>query len=258
MLLYFCILILPRNDEIMLEIAVCDDDKTEIELLENMIRRYCEEKRVQSIITSYLNGNDLLSSPKKFHIIFLDIQMENLDGIQAAMELRKCDKHVKIIYVTNYSNYQVDAFTVRAFGYVVKPITYEIICKQLDDFMEYSQAGESIFTFTFDTNIGMKTIDSKDIFYFESCNHKIEIVTKERTYKITDSISNILNNFKPYGFSMPHKSFVINFQYVSSIKGYDVLLTSGDHIPISQKRAVQFKEEFHAYLKKNFNLLNKR
>jgi Response regulator of the LytR/AlgR family len=242
----------------MLQIALCDDEKFELDTLKSMINQYGKENSIEILIDTYSKGNDLLSSQKQYHIIFLDIEMGDSNGIDTAKLLRVNDKHVKLIYVTNYSNYQVDAFTVRAFGYVVKPITYEVIRKQLDDVIEYSKSEENINNFTFDTNLGIKTINSNDIYYFESCNHKIEIVTKERTYKISDSIANILNNYKPYGFSMPHKSFVINLKYVSSIKGYDILLTSGDLIPISQKRAVEFKTEFHSFLRNNFNLLIKR
>ena len=184
--------------------------------------------------------------------------MDNMDGIEVAKMIRADDKRVKIIYVTNFSNYQTDAFSVRAFGYVTKPITYEILHKQLDDVIEYSQLEENRAAFTFDTDLGIKTLNIDDIYYFESYNHKIKVVTKGRSLEISDSINNVLNNFKSYGFSMPHKSFVINLLYVSSIKGYDITLTDGDIIPISQKRAVGFKSEFHSFLKNNFNLLIKR
>lgn len=242
----------------MLKIALCDDDKYELDQLNSMIVRYCEEKNIKALTFTYVTGEGLLRSAKKFHIIFLDIKMDNMDGIEVAKMIRADDKRVKIIYVTNFSNYQTDAFSVRAFGYVTKPITYEILHKQLDDVIEYSQLEENRAAFTFDTDLGIKTLNIDDIYYFESYNHKIKVVTKGRSLEISDSINNVLNNFKSYGFSMPHKSFVINLLYVSSIKGYDITLTDGDIIPISQKRAVGFKSEFHSFLKNNFNLLIKR
>lgn len=241
----------------MLEIAICDDDKYELDQLNNMIAKYCNEKNIKIFTSIYEKGEELLHSTKKFHIIFLDIQMDQINGIEVAKIIRSKDKNVKIIYVTNFSNYQTDAFSVRAFGYVTKPFTYETICKQLDDAIEYTKMEKDKINFTFDTNLGIKTLNLEDIYYFESCDHKIEIVAKDRTYKINDSITNIIHNFKRYGFSMPHKSFVVNLYYVSSIKGYDVSLTSGDLIPISQKRAVEFKADFHSYLKSNFNMLLK-
>ena len=243
---------------IMLEIAVCDDEEYELNQLNSMILKYCKEKNIKVFVSMYTRGEELLHSTKSFQIIFLDIKMGQMDGIKTAKLIRSNDKNVKIIYVTNFSNYQTDAFTVRAFGYVKKPFTYETICKQLDDVMEYSAQEKKKITFTFDTELGIKTLNIDDIYYFESYNHKIKIVSKDRALEISDSINNILINLKSYGFAMPHKSFVINLLYVSSIKGYDVTLTCGDIIPISQKRAVEFKAEFHSYLKNNFNILMKR
>lgn len=239
----------------MLEIAICDDDKTELEVIKAMINDHCKKIHLQVIISLFESGYNLLKSPKKFHAIFLDIQMEPLDGIQTAIEIRKKDKHTKIVYVTNFSNYKTDAFTVRAFGYIVKPVTYKQIGDQIDDVIAYSYQESQRITYTFNTNTGIKTIDTKDIYYFESYNHKTKVQCKNIHYIISDSIINIFDKFKPYGFAMPHKSFVINFLHVSSIKGYDIILTNGIQIPISQKRAIEFKSEFHLYLKNNFNLL---
>jgi DNA-binding LytR/AlgR family response regulator len=241
----------------MLEIALCDDNEYELDLLNAMVLKYSKEKNIILLTSTYKKGEELINSSKKFHVIFLDIKMDQIDGIEIAKMIRESDKHVKIIYVTNYSNYQNDAFSVRAFGYVIKPISYNTICKQLDDIIEYSQQEYNKTTFTFNTDSGVKTLNVEDIYYFESCNHKIEIVSKNRTFKVSDSINNILNNFKSYGFSMPHKSFVINLLYVSSIKGYDIILTTGDLIPMSQKRAVEFKTEFYSFLKSNFKMITR-
>lgn len=242
----------------MLQIALCDDEAYELELLNGIILEYARNKNLKITVDPFQNEKELLLCPQKFDVIFLDIQMGNANGIEVAKSIRERDKQVKIIYVTNFSNYQVDAFSVRAFGYVVKPIAYDTIAGQLDDVIAYTASEADAPAFTFNTNAGIKTLNVNDIYYFESSNHKIQIVTKDRTYLISDSIPNILNSLKSHGFSMPHKSFVINLLYVSNIKGYDILLTSGDIIPISQKRAVEFKAEFHSFLRNNFNLLTKR
>lgn len=239
----------------MLEFAICDDNVTELNKLKNMIIRSCRENNIQATISLFPNGVDLLNGYQKFDAIFLDIKMDQLDGIQTALEIRKQDKHVKIIYVTNYSSFQSDAFTVRAFGYVVKPISYEQIYKQLKDIIEYSSQESALPTYTFNTDKGFKTIKLQDIYYFESYNHKVKIQCKEKVYFISDSIINIFNLFKADGFSMPHKSYIVNLMHVSNIKGYDLELINGMVIPISQKRAVEFKRNFHTYLRNNFNVI---
>nr|WP_319488911.1 LytTR family DNA-binding domain-containing protein [uncultured Caproiciproducens sp.] len=242
----------------MLEIALCDDDDDELNILNSMILKYGKEKNINVITFTYTNGEDLLLSTKNFHVIFLDIRMNGLNGIDVGKKVRENDKYVKIIYVTNFTNYQTDAFTVRAFGYVTKPFAYETICKQMDDVIDYTDKENKKISFTFHTDRGIKTLNLEDIYYFESYNHRIKIVSKNEVLRITDSINNILNNLKSFGFSMPHKSFVINLLYVASIKGYDITLTNGSIIPISQKRSVDFKAEVHSFLKSNFNLLIRR
>ncbi|MVB10138.1 Transcriptional regulatory protein YpdB [Caprobacter fermentans] len=242
----------------MLEIAVCDDDKNEIDLLKAMIYQHCHEICMQVIISTYQDGHDLINSTKKFHAIFLDIQMDTMNGIETAKVLRKTDKQVKIIFVTNYNNYQCEAFSVRAFGYVIKPVSFKQVSEQLNDVIEYSTKGTDKTIFTFSTDKGFRTCEADKIFYFESANHKIRMVYDNDIFILTDSIINVYNKLKPYGFSMPHKSFVINLLHISKIQGYDVLMTNGSIIPMSQKRAVEFKSEFHSYLKLNFNLIQKR
>lgn len=242
----------------MLEIAVCDDNRTELEIIRTMLYKHCKEIHMQAIVSIFDNGYDLIKTSKKFHAIFLDIKMDGLDGIQVAKEIRNKDKRVRIIYVTNYSTYRPEAFTVRAFGYIVKPILYNQICDQLDDVIDYTNQESNKLSYTFNTDKGFRTIELQMIYYFESNGHKVRIHCKDEFYIISESIMNIFNHFKVYGFSMPHKSYIINLKHVSSIKGYELELTDGAIVPISQKRAVEFKEEFHSYLRDNFNTLMRR
>lgn len=243
---------------IMLKIAVCDDEQLDIEHLTSIISKYCAERQISYIIDKYSTGPELLNCCKRYTVIFLDIKMQNLDGINLAQRIRAQDKHVKIIFVTNFENYRSDAFTVRAFGYVVKPYSPDVIFRQLNDVIDYSIQERRESTVTFDTDQGIKTMNADDIYYAEAWSHKIKIHYKENFFIINDTIVHILSAIQIYGFSMPHKSFIVNMNHVSHIIGYDIYLTNGSVIPMSQKRAVQFKKEFHAFLKSNFNTLNLR
>lgn len=237
----------------MFNIAICDDDQNEILNLKKVITEYFEKINYLYSLNTFRSGDDLLKSIIEYGLIFLDIQMENLNGIEIAKKIRLNDKHVKIIYITNYTNYQADAFSVRAFGYVNKPYTKNTIFKQLNDVLEYSNREDDQIKFTFYTDQGIKTFCIDNIYFFEAYNHKTKIVCNQEIYITDKSIKDIIDLFKCHGFSMPHKSFVINMKYISKIKGYDIFLLNGMTIPISQKRAVEFKSEFHSYLKNNFN-----
>ena len=243
-----------KGYDIVIKIALCDDQQAESDNLEKLILKYCSSNKAVCVINKFSAGLDLLSCDSKFDVIFLDILLQDINGIELAHKIREKDKHTKIIFITSFSNYQTDAFTVRAFGYIVKPYSYKTICNQLNDVFEYSKQETGETCYTFNTDIGFKTILLSDIYYFEAWSHKTRLVEQDAYVNIDESVNNIYQTLKLQGFAMPHKSFVVNMQRISSIKGYDVYLTNKAIIPISQKRAVQFKTEFHTYLKSNFNL----
>ena len=119
----------------MINIAICDDEINIINKTKKLIQDYDKE---DIDIYVYESGEELINSDKEFHIIFLDIDMKGLDGIETAKKLRKYDKKVKIIYVTNYTDYTYSAFSVHAFGYLVKPLNKKELYNQLDEALSYT------------------------------------------------------------------------------------------------------------------------
>lgn len=229
----------------MINIAICDDDKN----IRNEIKKCIEEQEGDNCtISTYNCGEELLMEKKNFHLIFLDIDMTGIDGIETAKKIRSYDKTVKIIYVTNYTDYANLAFQVHAFGYLNKPIKKEQILCQLREVMEYSKVEEEDQTIEFLTSEGIVRLAPKDIYFFEYVNRRVKIKTLNATYIIKENITNIANDMSKYGFLMPHKSFTVNLFYVKSIKGYDIFMMDGTVIPLSQKKSAEFREQFNIFL----------
>ena len=120
----------------MIQIAVCDDQKLVSEKIKEMIL-HGDENRYE--VEVFSDGRALLNSGKAFDILFLDIDMPGLDGIETAKALRKSDKKVKIIYITNYGGFAGYAFGVHAFGYLLKPVKEPDIKRQLKEAREYME-----------------------------------------------------------------------------------------------------------------------
>ena len=109
---------------------MCDDDETAVSFLRELIESYPKQKLNAD---GYSSGEDLLRTGNIYDLIFLDIDMKGIDGIETARRIRIHDRKVKIVYVTSYKEYAGKAFSVHAFGYLLKPVKQEKIWKQIED-----------------------------------------------------------------------------------------------------------------------------
>ncbi|MDK2586478.1 LytTR family DNA-binding domain-containing protein [Romboutsia sedimentorum] len=228
----------------MLKIAICDDEVNIVNKIKSIIENY--QKSIFEIQT-YNSGEEIIKESKNFNIIFLDIDMNGINGIETGKKIREYDKLVKIIYVTNYTDYTSSAFSVHAFGYILKPVKEKEIYNQLDEVLSYSHE-ESSEILEFNTTEGNIRIDLKDIYYFEYKLRKVIMTTKDCTYTIKQKISEIGKYMEQYGFVMPHKSFSVNLHNVKSVKGYDIYMMDESIIPLSQKKSTQFRQSLNIYL----------
>lgn len=231
----------------MLRIAICDDDKNIISEIKKCIESY---DGLKFKITTYEGGEKLLEDSEKFDVIFLDIDMPKIDGIETAKRIRNFDKAVKLIYITSYTDYMNLAFSVHAFGYLNKPVREEQIHSQLEEVLSYPIEEKEEFL-EFITTEGVVRLLPKEIYFFEYINRKVKLKTLNNIYILKDKITSIANEMRRYGFFMPHKSFTVNLFHVKSIKGYDIFMMDGSVIPLSQKKSTEFREEFNMFLEKH-------
>lgn len=115
-----------------MRIAVCDDDETAVSFLRELIESYPKQG---FCVDGYSSGEELLGAGCIYDMIFLDIDMKGIDGIETARRIRAHDRKVKIVYVTSYKEYAGRAFSVHAFGYLLKPVKQEKVWKQVEDAM---------------------------------------------------------------------------------------------------------------------------
>lgn len=228
----------------MLKIAVCDDDRA----FAGEMEEYLKEYETLFLVDVYSSGEALIESGIQYDFLFLDIDMEGISGIDAARILRRKDKKAKIIYVTAYEDFRDYAFSVHAFAYLVKPVSRERVQGILREAIAYQSGEEPDKALRFETEEGLLEAGAKEIYYFEYQNRKIRIVWKEGERRMRGSITRLAEKLEPLGFSMPHKSFVVNLYHIKSLKGYNVTLTDGSQLPLSQKKSAAFRERFTKWL----------
>lgn len=228
----------------MIRIAICDDEVTTLHQTKKYLTDY---PGTEFIIDEFTSGEALLAAMDEYEIILLDIDMKGMNGIETAKRIRLRDKKVKLIYITNYSDYTTFAFAVHAFAYLQKPLTKRELYKQLDEVFEYMWAPE-LTLLEFHTEEGIIRIPPTEILYFEYLNRRVYLKTLNTVYILKRRITDLAGELKGKGFSMPHKSFVVNLYAVKNIKGYDIYLTDNTRIPLSQKKSQEFRCALNCYL----------
>jgi Response regulator of the LytR/AlgR family len=228
----------------MYQIAVCDDEKALREEVKKLILEWDSALKVHL----YSSGEDLLDNYLPFQVIFLDVEMEGMGGIETGKRIRQRDKEVKIVYLTAYRDYVAGAFEVHAFQYMVKPVNRERLFHILEEIFLYVKKSEEKHILDFQTVKGMVCLPTEEIYYFAYENRRVLMAAGEESYYLAEKIGNVLKRMAEFGFSMPHQSFVVNLFHVKNIRNQEILLDNGAVIPLSQKKQKLFKQEMAAYL----------
>jgi len=228
----------------MIRIALCDDERDELNLLETVIKQYEEERNLSFRITSYKRGEELIGNWENFDIVFLDIRMSGMDGMEAAKSIRKKDMQVEIIFITSHIGLTREALAVHAFEYLEKPVSKEVLYQQMDEVLEKISRYKQIEA---------KRNEIDEIYYFERNDRKIKAVTKKGSFIVNETISSLEQKLKPFDFVMPHQSFVVNINQMQDYYKDEIIMMNSDTIPVAQKRSSEFKKVMRDFLQKQMN-----
>ena len=232
----------------MIKIAICDDEEIFIKELKNCINRYMSETDKEIRIFEYHDGNELLQDYKTdLDLIFMDIKMEKLNGLKTAEEIRKIDNTVGIIFLTSLSQYVWKGYEYGAVNYLLKPIKYGRLKMELDRFFSRYKGKENPYI-TFSNDNGKFKILYRDIKYIETYNHNVMIHYEEQEQVLYMNMkkTSVLFEEQPE-FCRCHASYIVNLSFVKSIEGLNVILTTGEKIPISQPKRKEFMEKMTNY-----------
>lgn len=228
----------------MCRIAVCDDDKNVREQTRELIREWNSEVEV----ICFASGEALVEKYESYDAVFLDIDMEGMNGIETGKAIRSMDRDVKIVYLTAYGDYVAGAFGVHAFQYLLKPVNKKEIWNVLEEIFRYTNTSGKKVILDFRTVDGIACLPVDDIYFFEYENRRIRIVTEKEEYYMVERIGNVAKRMADFGFSMPHQSFSVNMLHVKNVRGQHIYLDNGMEIPLSQKKQKTWKQELLTWL----------
>lgn len=236
----------------MYRIAVCDDEKNQSSLFAEYVERYCCTEGLKGEISIYQNAGVLLNHHHSdpFDIILLDIEMPGIDGITAAKRLNSFPLSPYIIFITSHHNYVRDAFEVKAFQYLEKPIRYESVKRVMDRVIEQYTADHRRYSLTYKGLTATMLIN--DILFLESKRWMIILhtVNGER-YEFRGKLSDEESLLSAYGFVRVHQSFLVNMDYITKVCNDGLWLKDSETmIPISRKYKPNFVEKFAEFRQK--------
>lgn len=235
----------------MLKIAVCDDDREMARKISKIISQFFIDKNIEVKIKLFFDGNEILLCNIKFDLIFLDIEMKELNGIETAKKIRVFDFNVPIIYITGYSNYWRSAYQIHAFDYIEKPIEETRLYNILFDFMRFKEKKNQEMI-SLKIEHGTKLQDMDEIYYF-LINRKKRVIVKTllEEYTVMENLSDIYKKVDKVQFYIPHRSCIVNLHYVDYLKNCDIYLENGEWLPLAQKKRKEFLMKINEFVYRN-------
>ena len=237
----------------MFRIAICDDESLFAEELRELLSNYMVEKGLVFEIDIYGSGEALIElgiEIIKYTAVFLDINMEKVDGIRAAEKIREVSREVFIVFVTAFVNYSLEGYRLDVVRYLLKgnvdfPSMVDECVDALMDKLNYSVAKRE-----FDFKEGTKEISLERLLYVESNLHKLEFHIMEddlKIYTMYETLNALENKLATKDFVRVHQSYLVNIKYIKNVVRYKVILTNGIELAIPKVRYTYVMEQFILY-----------
>ena len=228
-----------------MNIIICDDSPKDRKILIELLQNYAQERNECFEITEHDSGLRLCedeASLQKCQLVFLDINMEDMDGLKTAMKIKEEYPKLPVVLVTAYMNYALDGYKVKASRFLLKDNLAETIGECMDDLIAEIQKNSRILEFPFVE--GTIKLHADDIIYIETARHKNIFYTEKGCYSIYRKLDELETELKDMGFVRIHLSYLVNMRYIAKISSYILTLTIGKEISVSKSRYAQVKRQY--------------
>ena len=230
----------------MLQIAIVEDEKGEAEVLKNYIARFEKENEQPCQVDVFSDGLAFLDGYKHAHdVIFMDIEMPHLNGMETAKRLRELNEEVPLVFVTNMKQYAIEGYSVSALDFILKPINYYRLASILKKLAKNVQKRGAEKYVRAEGRIIQVKLDS--IYYVEVNGRDIIYHTETQDIRTYGKLKDLEEEFAPNGFVRCHNAYLINLKHVKSVEK-DSVTVGNSEIAVSRNRRKDLLRAMGLYL----------
>lgn len=230
----------------MIRIAIVEDEKEYASQLKEYLHQYEKEHNEGFVISEFADGDEIAHKyTAKYDIILMDVEMKLLDGMSAAEEIRKVDREVVIIFITNMPQYAIRGYEVDALDYVLKPVSYFAFSQRLERAIMRMRRREEK-SMLINIKGGMMRLKVEDIYYIESQGHALLLHTTSGVHETMGKMKDMEEMLGEADFYRGNKGYLINLAYVERVKD-GVAIVKEDELLLSRARRKEFMEVLTRY-----------
>ena len=228
----------------MFLIAICEDETYLLEELRKKAEAYLKTRHYPAEIRTFTSGEDLLKEQRPFDLILLDLMLPGINGLETAKRL---SSKSRIIFITSYREYAVDAFEVEAVHYLLKPVPDERLYQAMDRALNRSKQ-EDDRTMALIKSGSTHILPIRDILYCEVFDHRVCIHTAQGNYEYSGTLD-MLEGKLDGRFFRCHRSYLINMSHVVGQEKGTALVSNGNRVLISRRKQAEFMQRLLHNLK---------
>ena len=228
----------------MIRIAIVDDEQIILRSIHKKIEDLFCKAGVKFEIYDYTDAVVALKEIEQssFDILFLDIDMPEISGMEIAKKLRVQEENIDIVFITNKEELVYDAIKFTPFRFIRKyRFEYEIE-EAVNEFM--NKFGKNNYTYMFSTSQGKKGVLVTRVKYIEVMSHKLNVHGIKESFIANGNLKDIEEMFYDYGFFRIHQSYLVNYRFINLIKHKEVILDDGTTLPISRGKYEKIKFDY--------------
>lgn len=230
----------------MIRIALVEDDALCRQQTLEYAERYSKENGAEVKIDCFSDGLAFLENySSDYTVVFMDIEMPFMNGLNVAKKLREKDEFVPLIFMTNMAQYAIKGYAVNAIDYVVKPVAYGTFSDKLKKAVKVSEKYTD-YNFTVTKKDGKLRLQTSEIYYIEVINHKLIYHTLNGNVENSGSLTAVEKDMAKYNFSRCNTCYLVNLRFVTAVNENTVWVGK-DALAVSRSRKKSFFSDLAAY-----------